>query len=148
MNKNRIKPSLKIIKPSRKMTRWQAIRKKKAELKKQVFFDPTYDPTFKKIFKKVVNLIHFLNVFLHLEGEQRIVHITPLKPKICLETKLRKTETVSNKPKIICFDIHARTANGDYFDVEMQRAVQEDFLDRIEYYSSMLSVNAKITMVR
>ncbi len=148
MNKNRIKPSLKIIKPIRKMTRRLAIQKKKAELKKQVFFDPTYDPTFKKIFKKGMNLIHFLNAMLHLEGEQRIVHITPLKPKICLETKLRKTETVCKKPKIVCFDIHASTANGEYFDVEMQRAIQEDFLDRIEYYSSMLSVNAKITMVR
>ena len=144
MNKNCIKPAT----LNRKMTRREAIQKKKAELKRQVFFDPTYDPTFKKIFKKVVNLIHFLNAILHLEGEQRIVHISPLKPKVSLDSVSPKVVAASTKPKIVCFDIHARTANGDYFDVEMQRAVQEDFLDRIEYYSSMLSVNAKITMVR
>ena len=122
------------------MTRWQAIQKKKAELKKQAFFDPTYDPTFKKIFQKTSNLVHFLNSVLHLEGMRRIVYVERLKPSIRL--------TICDKvPKLVCFDIHARTANGDFFDVEMQRASQEDFLDRIEFYSAMLSVNAKMALI-
>ena len=127
---------------NRKKTLEQAIQEKKAELKKQKFFDPTFDATFKKIFKKPENLIHFLNAVLRLEGEQRIVHINRLKPTVRLETHVK-----NNRPKIVRFDIHARTANNEFIDVEIQRAVQEDFLDRIELYSAMLSVNAKLALV-
>ena len=137
MNKNTLKP----IKQNRKVSRQQAIRQKKAELKKQVFFDPTYDPAFKKIFKKDVNLIHFLNAILHLEGDQRITHIVRLKPTVHLEEHSKK------KPKIVRFDIHAQTVDNEFIDVEIQRAVQEDFLDRIELYSAMLSVNAKLALI-
>jgi predicted transposase/invertase (TIGR01784 family) len=127
-------------KVDRRRARLQAIQEKKAELKKQVFFDPTMDSTFKKIFKKIANLIHFLNAILHLEGNQQIVHVEKLKPTVRLAAPAKK-------PKIIRFDIHALTANGEYIDVEMQRAVQEDFLDRMELYSTMLSVNAKIAQI-
>ena len=119
-----------------------AIEAKKAELMKQTFFDPTFDATFKKIFKKPENLIHFLNAVLHLEGEQRIAHIVRLRPTVRLEAHSNK-----KKPKIVRFDIHARTAGDEFIDVEIQRAVQEDFLDRIELYSAMLSVNAKLALV-
>ena len=125
---------------SRKKARLRAIQEKKAELKNQVFFDPTMDPTFKRIFKKIANLIHFLNAILRLDGDQKIVHVERLKPTVRLATPAKK-------PKIVRFDIHARTANGEYIDVEMQRAAQEDFLDRIELYSAMLSVNAKIAQI-
>ena len=137
MNKNRIKPA----KPNRQTARQQAIQQKKAELMKQTFFDPTFDATFKKIFKKVENLIHFLNAVLHLEGELQITQIIRLKPTVRLETDSKK------KPKIIRFDIHARTADNEFIDVEIQRAIQDDFLDRIELYSAMLSVNAKLALI-
>lgn len=120
--------------------RLQAIQEKKAELKNQVFFDPTMDPTFKRIFKKIANLIHFLNAVLRLDVDKKIVHVEKLKPTVRLATPTKR-------PKIVRFDIHARSANGEYIDVEMQRAVHEDFLDRIELYSAMLSVNAKITQI-
>ena len=137
MNKNSTKPA----QPNRQTARQQAIQQKKAELKKQTFFDPTFDATFKKIFKKAENLIHFLNAVLHLEGDQQITHIIRLKPTVRLEINAKK------KPKIIRFDIHARTADNEFIDVEIQRAVQEDFLDRIELYSAMLSVNAKLALI-
>lgn len=120
-------------------TRRQKIQKKIAEIRKHKFFDPTYDPVFKKIFKNKQNLIYFLNAVLHLEGEHRVKSVAHLKPAI----KLRNQ---ADKGKRVCFDIHARTVCGKYIDVEMQRASQEDFLDRIEFYSTMLSVNAKLTM--
>lgn len=127
---------------NRKKSIEQAIEAKKAELMKQTFFDPTFDATFKKIFKKPENLIHFLNAVLHLEGEQQIAHIVRLKPTVGLEAHSNK-----KKPKIVRFDIHARTAGNEFIDVEIQRAVQEDFLDRIELYSAMLSVNAKLALI-
>ena len=127
---------------TRKKSIEQAIEAKKAELMKQTFFDPTFDAPFKKIFKKPENLIHFLNAVLHLEGEQRIAHIVRLKPTVRLETHSNK-----KKPQIVRFDIHARTAGNEFIDVEIQRAVQEDFLDRIELYSAMLSVNAKLVLI-
>lgn len=81
-------------KVDRRRARLQAIQEKKAELKKQVFFDPTMDSTFKKIFKKIANLIHFLNAILHLEGNQQIVHVEKLKPTVRLAAPAKK-------PKII-----------------------------------------------
>ena len=125
---------------NRKKNRQQAIQEKKTQLKKQVFFDPTYDPTFKKIFRKVPNLIHFLNAILHFEGNHKIIHVETLKPTIRLTAPAKK-------PRIVCFDIHAKTADGEFVDIEMQRASHDDFLDRIEQYSAMLSINAKIALM-
>ena len=124
---------------NRRKARQLAILKKVAELKKRMFFDPTYDPVFKKIFEKMQNLIHFLNAVLHLEGEQRFVYAEHLKPTINVMTPAKNR-------KIVRFDIHARTMDGQYIDVEMQRASHENFLGRIELYSSLLTINAKIVM--
>ena len=120
-------------------TRQQKIQEKIAEIRKYKFFDPTYDPVFKKIFRNKQNLIYFLNAVLHLEGEHRVKSVVHLKPAIKLRNQAEKGKRIS-------FDIHARTMCGKYIDVEMQRASQEDFLDRIEFYSTLLSVNAKLTM--
>ncbi|SOD14167.1 PD-(D/E)XK nuclease family transposase [Fibrobacter sp. UWB16] len=126
-------------KASRRKARQLAILKKVAELKKRMFFDPTYDPVFKKIFEKMQNLIHFLNAVLHLEGEHKFVYAEHLKPTINVMTPAKNR-------KIVRFDIHARTMDGQYIDVEMQRASHENFLGRIELYSSLLTINAKIVM--
>ena len=117
----------------------QLIREKVEEIRKHKFFDPTYDPVFKKIFRNKTNLMHFLNAVLHLEGENRIKSVGHLKPAI-------KMRNLAGKEKKILFDIHARTADGRFIDIEMQRATQEDFLDRIELYSTLLSVNAKLSL--
>lgn len=126
-------------KANRRKARQFAILKKVEELKKRMFFDPTYDPVFKKIFEKMQNLIHFLNAVLHLDGEHRFVYAEHLKPTINVMTPAKNR-------KIVRFDIHARTMNGEYIDVEMQRASHENFLGRIELYSSLLTINAKIVM--
>lgn len=123
----------------RKRARQQAIQKKEAELKKQIFFDPTYDTVFKKIFEKMQTLVHFLNAVLHLEGGKQFVYAEPLKPTINLSTP-------SQKQKITRFDVHARTKDGQFIDIEMQRAGHEDLLDRVELYSALLTINAKIVM--
>ena len=129
----------KVYKVNRRMSRLQAIKKAESKLRKRTFFDPTYDIVFKKIFEKTETLVHFLNAILHLEGVRRFVYAEPIKPTINLSTPAKKQ-------KITRFDIHARTANGQFIDIEMQRASHEDFLERIELYSSLLTVNAKIVM--
>lgn len=131
----RKKPS----KTDRKKARQQAIRKKEAELKKKIFFDPTYDPVFKMIFEKVQTLVHFLNAILHLDGERRFVFAKSIKPTIHLKN-------TAKLQKIARFDVHAQTADGHYVDVEMQRAGHDNLLERIELYSAMLTINAKMLM--
>ena len=126
-------------KTDRQSLRQQAIRKKEAELKKLTFFDPTYDVVFKKIFEKPKTLIHFLNAILHFDDEHKIISIENLKPTV-------KLSSLTTKQKTARFDIHARTMDGRFIDIEMQRASHEDFLDRIELYSSLLTINAKITL--
>lgn len=121
------------------MAKSAAVVQQEAELRKQVFFDPTYDPVFKKIFEKSSTLIHFLNAILHFDKEHAISRIVPLKRSVKLMNSGKNSESIR-------FDIHARTADGRFIDVEMQRAVQSDFLDRIDLYSSLLAINAKMTM--
>lgn len=115
------------------------ILRQEAILRKQMFFDPTYDPVFKKIFEKRETLIHFLNAILHFDKDHEITHIEPIKRSVKLSTPSEDDETIR-------FDIHARTADGRFVNIEMQRAELDDFLDRVELYSSLLAINAKIIM--
>ena len=117
------------------------ILRQEAILRKQTFFDPTYDPVFTKIFEKRATLIHFLNAILHFEKDHEITHIEPIKRSVKLSTPSEDDETIR-------FDIHARTADGRFVNIEMQRAELDDFLDRVELYSSLLAINAKIIMDR
>lgn len=113
--------------------------KQETELRKQMFYDPTLDPVFKKIFDNKSTLINFLNAFLRLENDRRITEVEQIRRTV----KLKKAE---GGDSIGRFDIHARTADGRFVNIEMQRIDHDDFLDRIELYSSLLTINAKITM--
>jgi hypothetical protein len=121
------------------MAKKWAVIQQEAILRKQTFFDPTYDPVFKKIFEKKATLIHFLNAILHLEKGREISRIETLKKNVKLSNAKEGAESV-------CFDVHACTADGSFVDIEMQRAEHEDFCDRVDLYSSLLAINAKITM--
>ena len=78
--------------------------------RKQTFYDPTLDPVFKKVFRKKSTLIHFLNTFLHLENESKITNVEQLLRTVKLDNP--------DGNAIGRFDIHARTANGQFVDVE------------------------------
>jgi len=113
--------------------------KQETELRKQMFYDPTLDPVFKKIFDNKSTLINFLNTFLRLENDRRITEVEQIRRTVKLK-KAGGGDTIGR------FDIHARTADGRFVNIEMQRIDHDDFLDRIELYSSLLTINAKITM--
>jgi len=70
-----------------------------------------------------------LNAILRLKGKREIVSVTHLRPTVHLRTPKKGK-------KITRFDIHARTRDGRFIDIEMQRAWHDDFLDRIELYSA------------
>ena len=111
-----------------------------AKIRSKTFFDPTYDIVFKEIFSKKETLIHFLNAILHLEDEAQIVSVEERKPTVTLDTGVGEEQ--------VRFDVHAKTKCGKFIDLEMQRASHEDFLDRVELYGSLLSINSKIDMNR
>ncbi len=113
--------------------------KEEANLRKQTFFDITYDPVLKKVFQKKSTLVHFLNTFLRLENDNRITQVEQLKRKVRLYDANGGFSTGG-------FDIHARTADGCFVDIEVQRLEHDDFLDRVEFYGSLLSIKSKITM--
>lgn len=110
-----------------------------AELSKQTFYDPTLAPVSKKIFEKKSTLVNFLNTFLRLDNDSKITQIEQIKRTVKLD-KAKKGDAIAR------FDIHARTADDRFVDVEMQCVDDEDFLDRIELYGTLLALNAKITM--
>ena len=93
------------------MTKKLSDIEQEAKLRKQTFYDPTLDPVFKKVFRKKSTLIHFLNTFLHLENESKITNVEQLSRTVRLDDP-------KDGNAIGRFDIHARTANGQFVDVE------------------------------
>ena len=104
----------------------------------KTYLDPTYDPAFKAFFAGEETLKGFLNDLLHLEGNERIATLTF---KCEEENRFRTPE-----PAKTVFDIFATTGTGRFFDIEMQRAEHDFFIDRVFFYNSFLSIKAKQDM--
>jgi len=94
-----------------------------------VFINPFTDFGFKKIFGDEANkdlLIDFLNELLAFEGE-KIANLTYKKNE-----KLGLTGIDRN----VVFDLYCENEKGEKFTVELQKAKQSFFKDRMLYYSS------------
>ena len=104
----------------------------------KTYLDPTYDPAFKAFFAGEKTLKGFLNDLLHLEGDERIATLTF---KCEEENRFRTPE-----PAKTVFDIFATTGTGRFFDIEMQRAEHDFFIDRVFFYNAFLSIKAKQDM--
>ena len=88
------------------------------------------DFAFKKIFGTEANkdlLISFLNCLLNLQGDKEIANLTYLNSE-------QLGEAASERRAI--YDVYCKTAAGERFIVEMQKAEQDHFIDRSIYYSS------------
>jgi len=93
------------------------------------FINPFTDFGFKKIFGEEANkdlLIDFLNEFLKVENQQ-------IKDLV-----YKKTDRLGNTPldRNVVFDLYCENQAGDKFTVELQKAKQSYFKDRMIYYSS------------
>ena len=104
----------------------------------KTYLDPTYDPAFKAFFAGEETLKSFLNDLLRLEGDERI---TSLTFKCEEENSFRVPE-----PTNTVFDIFATTGTGRFFDIEMQRAEHDFFIDRTLFYNAFLTIKAKRDM--
>ena len=98
-------------------------------IKDLIFFDPLSDFGFKRIFASENNkdlLIHFLNS--SISDEVGVITDITFLP----------TEQFGERPedKRVIFDIYCENQNGDRFIIEMQRARQPFFADRIISYVS------------
>jgi predicted transposase/invertase (TIGR01784 family) len=92
------------------------------------YMNPFNDHAFKVIFGSDKNkslLIDFLNNLL--KGEREIVDVQYLDKEQILEQEDRRSAV---------YDIYCKEKNGDYFIVEMQNKIQDNFVKRIVYYSS------------
>jgi predicted transposase/invertase (TIGR01784 family) len=99
------------------------------ELKHPIFINPFTDFGFKKIFGEEANkdiLISFLNELLAMQGQ----HIETLTYK--KTHKLGKNSLDRN----VVFDLYCENQHGEKFTVELQKAKQAYFKDRMLYYSS------------
>lgn len=92
------------------------------------YVNPYTDFGFKWLFGTEMNkdlLIEFLNALLHLDSPIR--DITYKNVENLGDTK---------EDRRAVFDVYCESENGDYFIVEMQREIQDYFVDRSIYYAS------------
>ena len=92
---------------------------------KPIFIDPTTDFGFKRLFGKEIVMREFLNYLI--APESPIEKVTFIDKEMINRTKDDRTTY---------FDLRCKTEDGREFIVEMQKAWQEFFLDRIIYYLS------------
>ena len=100
-----------------------------AEQKIIKYINPFTDFGFKKIFGEEANkdlLIDFLNELLAVEN-QRIKELTYKKNEHLGQTGIDRN---------VVFDLFCENEKGEKFTVELQKAKQSDFKDRMLYYSS------------
>ena len=95
------------------------------------FINPFTDFGFKKIFGEEANkdlLISFLNELLKAEGE------------VIKQLTFNKNERLaqSSVDRKVIYDLFCENEKGEKFIVEMQKAKQEFFKDRMIYYSSFV----------
>ena len=102
-----------------------------------IFFDPLSDFGFKRIFASEENkdlLINFLNACI-ADDVGTITDISMLP---------NEQSGVSPQEKKVVFDIYCRNADGQFFIIEMQRAKQHFFAERvITYVSRVVSSQAE-----
>ncbi|HSQ41127.1 MAG TPA: Rpn family recombination-promoting nuclease/putative transposase [Fibrobacteraceae bacterium] len=98
------------------------------------YIDPFSDFGFKAIFlnpKHKSILINFLNIVLERVGESRIVDLDYLPTEhIGLDAEHKK----------VVQDLECRSADGRLFIVEMQRAIESDFRERMAFYAFRASI--------
>ncbi len=97
-----------------------------------VFINPFTDYGFKKLFGEESSkpqLISFINAFLELENKDKIVD---------LEFRNLEKLGLNLTDRKLIYDIYCTDEKGNHIIVELQKAKQNYFKDRMVYYSSFL----------
>jgi hypothetical protein len=99
------------------------------------YLDPKCNPAFLALLGKEDALISFLNATLRLEGSDRIESLR-------FQTEMPADFRIPD-PFRVRFDIHARTRDNRYFDVEMQKIRGESYVDRMLLYNAVMLIRSK-----
>lgn len=96
------------------------------------YLDPTNDVAFKKLFSNKERLINLLNSILKLTDGNKIIDLEyiPIEQMPLFE-----------KGKRSIFDLKVRDEAGRWYIVEMQRKVEKDYIDRVQFYGSYTYVS-------
>lgn len=103
----------------------------KEELLKHTFLDPRYDATFKLLLmdgEHPERLVHFLNALLRLTENDRIESAV---------LQVAEQEVIFGFERKVVFDLHCRNEKGEPIIVELQRAGDDSFKDRMLYYAAI-----------
>ena len=115
-------------------SRDQLVEKTIEKIKKHTYIDPLFDAGFKAFLSDEDALVNFLNGVFRLEDDDKIESVI-----------IKSTEINIVFPVVKPFrlDIRARTSNGIYINVEMQKARPDYFVDRILLQHSAFMLQSK-----
>ncbi len=96
------------------------------------YLDPTNDVAFKKLFSKKERLIDLLNAVLKLPQGMQINELDYIPTE-------QMPLFIDGKRSI--FDLKVKDESGRWYIIEMQRKVEKDYIDRVQFYGSYSYVN-------
>ena len=115
-------------------SRDQLIDKVVEEIKKHTYLDPLFDAAFKAFLSDEEALVNFLNGVFHLKEDNKIESVT---------IKNSEINFIFPSTKQFRLDIRAKTSNGLYINIEMQKARPEFFVDRVLLQQSAFMLQSK-----
>jgi len=96
------------------------------------YLDPTNDVAFKKLFSNKDRLINLLNSILKLSEGSRIKELDYI-PQEQMPLFLDGKRSI--------FDLKVKDEAGRWYIIEMQRKMERDYINRVQFYSSYSYVN-------
>ena len=102
-------------------------------LRQSTFLSAKENTAFVRLFESREILMDFLNAVLRLDEENAIVEVEHMN---------RDLAVIYPSDDIVGVDVHARTRNGEYFDIEMQKYGHTHFKDRVVLYGAVMAAEA------
>lgn len=96
------------------------------------YLDPTNDVAFKKLFSNKDRLINLLNSLLRLSKESKIQELDYI-PQEQMPLFLDGKRSI--------FDLKVKDKTGRWYIIEMQRKMERDYVNRVQFYGSYSYIN-------
>lgn len=96
------------------------------------YLDPTNDVAFKKLFSNKDRLINLLNSILRLSERNKIKELDYI-PQEQMPLFLDGKRSI--------FDLKVKDETGRWYIIEMQRKMERDYINRVQFYGSYSYVN-------
>ena len=102
-------------------------------LRQSTFLSAKENPAFIRLFESTEILKDFLNAVLRLDEDKAITEVEHIN---------RDLAVIYPSDDIVSVDVHARTKDGEYFDIEMQKYGHTHFKDRVILYGALMAAEA------